>query len=251
MTLAETQAVPAVPLLEATGLRKTYRGLVAVVGLDLAVGEREIVGLIGPNGAGKTTTFALLSGFVAPDAGDVRFAGERIRGLEPYAIARRGLVRTFQIAKPLAGMTVLENVMVGALARARQPKRARTESEAVLARVGLERRRDRLAGELGTVDRKRLELARALATQPRLLLLDEVAAGLTPAEAEALVAIIRALRDDGIAILLIEHVMAAVMTLSDRVIVLDHGEKIAEGTPAAVARDPRVVAAYLGAPEPA
>lgn len=234
------------PLLEARGLRKTYRGLVAVAGLDLAVGEREIVSLIGPNGAGKTTTFALLSGFVTPDAGDVRFRGEPMLGMEPYAIARRGLVRTFQIAKPLAGMTVLENVMVGALVGEPDPRRARAESETVLERVGLERRRDRLAGELGTADRKRLELARALATRPRLLLLDEVAAGLTAAEAEALVAIVRAIRDGGIAILLIEHVMAAVMTLSDRVVVLDHGEKIAEGTPAEIARDPRVVAAYLG-----
>jgi branched-chain amino acid transport system ATP-binding protein len=227
-------------------VRKRFDGLEALAGVSLDVATGEIVGLIGPNGAGKTTLFHLISGFLRPDGGDVRFDGLSTRGLRPHQVCQRGLVRTFQIVKPFPALTVLENVRVGALARARTFEAATRKAREVLGLVGLEDRADRPARGLTVADRKRLELARALATEPRLLLLDEVMAGLTPTETERVVDLCRTIQASGIAILLIEHVMRAVMTLSQRVVVLDQGRTIASGPPARIASDPRVVEAYLG-----
>ena len=237
---------PPRPLLEVEAVRRRFGGLQAVAGVSFHVGPGEIVGLIGPNGAGKTTLFHLISGFLAPDEGDVRLDGRSTRGLRPHEICRRGLARTFQIVKPFQGLTVLENVRVGALARAAGFQPATRKAREVLALVGLEDRADQAARGLTLADRKRLELARALATEPRVLLLDEVMAGLTPPETERIIALCRAINARGIAILLIEHVMRAVMTLSQRVVVINHGQVIASGGPAAIASDPRVVEAYLG-----
>jgi branched-chain amino acid transport system ATP-binding protein len=234
------------PLLEVRGLGKRFGGLQAVKDLSFHVGEREIVGLIGPNGAGKTTVFGLLSGFLPPDAGDVLFRGRSLAGLPPHRINALGLARTFQIVRPFPHLSVLRNVTVGALARRADPRQAEARAAAVLDEVGLGARRDQPAGALTLAERKRLELARALATEPVLLLLDEVMAGLNAAETERIVDLVRAINGRGVAILLIEHVMRAVMALSGRIVVLNYGERIAEGPPDVVARDPRVVEAYLG-----
>jgi len=234
------------PILEARTVTKRFRGLVAVRDLDLVVYEGEILGLIGPNGAGKTTSFNLLSGFERPDDGEVVLRGESMRGLEPWQICRRGLTRTFQIAKPLANLTTLQNVMVGAFNHARSEAAAQREADEVLRFVGLDRRRDVQARALNIAERKRLELARALATRPRVLLLDEVAAGLNPTEGAHLTELVRQVRERGVTIVLIEHVMRSVMTVSDRVAVLHHGIKIADGPPRDVARDQQVIQAYLG-----
>jgi branched-chain amino acid transport system ATP-binding protein len=235
-----------VALLEVAGIRKRFGGLHAVadVSLDVAVGE--IVGLIGPNGAGKTTLFHVISGFLPPDGGDVRFGGASTRGLRPHQICQRGLARTFQIVKPFQALTVLENVRVGALARTPVFSAATRAAREVLAFVGLADRADLPARGLTLADRKRLELARALATEPRLLLLDETMAGLTPPETEWMIDLCRAIKAQGIAILLIEHVMRAVMALSQRIVVIDQGRVIASGPPAEIANDTRVVEAYLG-----
>jgi branched-chain amino acid transport system ATP-binding protein len=235
-----------VALLEVVGVRKRFGGLQALAGVSLTVEPGEIVGLIGPNGAGKTTLFHVVSGFSAPDAGDIRLDGRSLRGLKPHEICQRGLARTFQIVKPFQALTVLENVRVGALVRARDFRDATRQAADVLAWVGLADRADRPARGLTLAERKRLELARALATEPRLLLLDEVMAGLTPVETERIIALCRTINARGIAILLIEHVMRAVMALSQRVVALNQGEVIASGTPGTVAQHPRVVAAYLG-----
>ena len=233
-------------LLAARGLSKRFGGLQAVAGLDLSVAPGEMLGLIGPNGAGKTTVFNLLSGFLAPDGGEIVFAGRSIAGLPPHAICRLGLARTFQIVRPFPHMTVLENVRVGALARFPRASEALAQAREVVARVGLGTRERVAAGALTLADRKRLELARALATGPSLLLLDEVMAGLNPTEIEAIIQLIRSIHDSGVSILLIEHNMRAVMALSHRIVVLSFGERIAEGAPAEIANHPRVVEAYLG-----
>jgi branched-chain amino acid transport system ATP-binding protein len=236
----------AAALLEVRGLEKSFAGVRAVRSVDLTVRQGEILGLIGPNGAGKTTLFSLLSGFVGPDRGEIIFDGHSILGLRPDQICRRGLVRTFQIVKPFADLTVLQNVMVGALNRLASGSEARARALEVLELVGLDALGSRPAGSLTLPYRKRLELARALATAPRLLLLDEVLAGLNPAEVLAAVDIIRQINLRGVTILMTEHVMSAIMRLSQRIVVLNYGEAIAEGPPASIAHDPQVIGAYLG-----
>jgi len=232
--------------LEVERLSKRFGGLHAVRELSFSVGEGEIVALIGPNGAGKTTAFALISGFLPPDDGDIRFRGRSIVGRTPHQVCALGIARTFQIVRPFPRLTVLQNVVVGALLRHADVRAAAARAGAVLEEVGLAAKRDQPARGLTLADRKRLELARALATEPTMLLLDEVMAGLTPTETERLVELLRAINGRGVAILLIEHVMRAVMTVSQRVIVLSGGQQIAAGPPAQVANDPAVIEAYLG-----
>jgi branched-chain amino acid transport system ATP-binding protein len=234
------------PLLEVRGIGKRFGGLHAVRDLSFDMARGEVLGLIGPNGAGKTTVFHLLSGFLAPDGGDIRFDGRSLAGLKPHAICRLGLARTFQIVRPFPHLSVWENVRVGALARRPQMAEARRRAEAVIDQVGLGAKADQPAGGLTLAERKRLELARALATEPTLLLLDEVMAGLNPTEIEAILGLIQRVHASGISILLIEHNMRAVMSLSHRIVVLSFGEKIVEGPPAAIANHPRVIEAYLG-----
>ncbi len=233
-------------LLALAGVSKSFGGLRAVAGLSFEVAEGEIVGLIGPNGSGKTTVFNVISGVYVPDAGRIAFAGEPIAGRRPHEICHRGIGRTFQIVQPFNSLTVLENVRVGAFRTLRDPDRAAAEAEAVLELVGLGVKRAALPPSLTIADRKRLELARALATRPRLLLLDEVMAGLRPTETLEIIELIRKIHAGGVTLLVIEHVMRAIMSLSHRIVVVHHGEKIAEGPPREVARHPEVVRAYLG-----
>lgn len=233
-------------MLEVRGLSRAFGGLKAVDAVDLDVPRGAIVGLIGPNGAGKTTCFAAIAGFVRPDRGRVVLDGADITGWAPHRIAAAGMVRTFQITQPFARLSVRENVMVGAYLRHPRRGDAMRVAEAAAARVGMGRLLDMPAGDLTVAGRKRLELARALATGPRLLLLDEVMAGLNPTEIAEIIAIVRAIRADGVTILLIEHVMQAVMSLAERIHVLNQGRIVARGTPAEIAADPVVVEAYLG-----
>src|SRR5471032_2305674 len=224
-------------MLEVAGLSKAFGGLKAVDNASLKVDAGEIVGLIGPNGAGKTTLFAAIAGFHRPDAGRIAFDGSDITGLPPHKICAAGMVRTFQITQPFAKITVRENIMVGAYFTTADRRTAAAKAEAVAAQVGMADQLDQNGADLTVAGRKRLELARALATGPRLLLLDEVMAGLNPTEISEIVAIIKSIRQSGVTILLIEHVMQAVTSLAERVYVLNQGRMIAEGTPAAIAEN--------------
>jgi branched-chain amino acid transport system ATP-binding protein len=235
-------------LLDVQGATKRFRGLVAVDNVTLSVPQGSIFAVIGPNGAGKTTLFNLIAGVYVPDGGSISFEDARIDGLGPDQVCRRGLARTFQIVRPFPALSVHENAAIGAMLHERDPAKAFVQAEEVLRRLDLWDKRAQKAASMTLPDRKRLEVARALATRPRLLLLDEVMAGLRPTETDRVVEILRALnREQGITILMIEHVMRAVMALADRVHVLNHGASIAEGTPQEVTRDPRVIASYLGA----
>ncbi|UJX40914.1 ABC transporter ATP-binding protein [Desulfovibrio sp. JY] len=233
-------------ILEITALTKNFGGLTAVSALDLHIAKGEIMALIGPNGAGKSTVFNLVAGVYAPTEGTIRFKGEVINGRKPWDLCKMGLARTFQIVKPFGSKTVLYNVMVGAFLHNETTHKAREKAEEVMAILGLDHLRDRLAGNLTIADRKRLEIGKALATDPELLLLDEVMAGLRPTEVDDMIAVIRGLRDRGVTVFVIEHIMRAVMALSDRVAVVQFGQKIAEGTPEEVTRDENVIKAYLG-----
>jgi branched-chain amino acid transport system ATP-binding protein len=236
-----------VSLLDVRSVSKSFRGLRAVRAVSFDIPQGEIHALIGPNGAGKTTTFNMIAGVYPPDEGAIAFTGRRIHGLRPDEICAAGVGRTFQIVKPFAGLSVLDNVMVGAFLRERHAAAARALASNIVERLGLGAKRDLPAASLTLPDRKRLEVARALATRPQLLLLDEVMAGLRPTECDQMVGVFRELnRSDGTTILLIEHVMRAVMALARHIIVLHHGEIIARGTPHEVVRDRAVLQCYLG-----
>ena len=233
-------------LVEIRNVTKTFGGVAANVDISFDVLEGEILGLIGPNGAGKTSLFNAISGEVTPDSGTITLAGQRISGAGPLACARAGVARTFQVVRSFDSMTVLENVMVGAFSRHSRPRDAMHAAQDVLAFAGLERRTDAAAHELTPPEKRRLEVARALATKPRLLLLDEMLTGLTPTEAAAGVALIRAVRDQGVTVVMVEHVMEVVLPLVDRVVVLNLGRVLMQGSPAEVVRSPDVIRAYLG-----
>jgi branched-chain amino acid transport system ATP-binding protein len=233
-------------LLEVNGLTKAFAGLVAVKGIDFTVQKGEIVGLIGPNGAGKTTIFHLLTGYYKPTAGTIRFNGKDMTHITPPDACRLGLARTFQIVKPLVQLTVLENVMVGAFAKIGNAKQAKALSLEILEFTGQIAYKDMLAGNLTLGMRKRMEVSRALATQPELLLLDETMAGLNSKEIADAVKLIMKIRERGITLVVIEHVMKAIMSISDRIVVINYGEKIMEGCPDAVCNDQHVIKAYLG-----
>ena len=240
-----TQAMTA--LLSVTAVTKRFRGLVAVDRVSFEVPQGAIYAVIGPNGAGKTTLFNMIAGEFAPNEGEIRFAGERIEGLSPDRICRRGIGRTFQLVRPFPALSVEDNVVVGALLRRADVEAARAHAHDVLRHLGLYDKRAQRASSLTLPDRKRLEVARALATDPKLLLLDEVMAGLRPTETDRIVAVLRELnRDTGVTILLIEHVMRAVMALASRILVLHHGAAIAHGAPHDVVRDRAVIDSYLG-----
>jgi branched-chain amino acid transport system ATP-binding protein len=228
------------------GLSKRFGGLRAVRDVSFTVQENETVALIGPNGAGKTTSFHLITGFHRPDSGSVTAFGREIVGLKPHDICAHGLARTFQVAKPFGAMTVLDNVMTGAFLRDRNSDVAREKAREAIEFVGLTAREQTAARDLTTIDQRRLEMARALATQPRILLLDEVMAGLNPSEIDQAVALVGKLSQRGLTIVIVEHVMRAIMAVARHIVVLDHGQKIAEGAPKEIVENPEVVRAYLG-----
>lgn len=232
--------------LEVQNLTKYFKGLRAVHNLSFAVEEKEIFGLIGPNGSGKTTVFNIISGLYIPSGGSILFEGENITGLEPNRICYLGIGRTFQVTKPFLKLTVLENVMIGALNRTNSVPGAERRARDILAQMDLGNKADARGKDLTVPDRKRLELARALATEPKLLLLDEVMAGLNPAELNEIIDILKRIRERGVTLFIVEHIMHAIMTISQRVLVLHHGEMIAWGTPQEIVHNEKVVEAYLG-----
>jgi branched-chain amino acid transport system ATP-binding protein len=233
-------------ILDVRDMTKDFGGLRAVDALSIQIEKGQILGLIGPNGAGKSTAFNCIAGVFPPTDGEVYFNGEKINGVKPWTLCKKGLARTFQIVKPFASKSVLYNVMVGAFAKTDSTSEAEARALEVLEALNFQGQKEIRAGNLTIADRKRLEIARALATQPQILLLDEVMAGLRPAEVDEMVAVIKGLRDQGITIFVIEHIMRAVMALSDRIVVIHFGKKISEGSPEEVASDENVIKAYLG-----
>ncbi len=240
--------MPAETILSVQGLTKRYEGLLALAGIDFGVARGEIFGIIGPNGAGKTTLFSCLVGAVAPTSGTIRFRGDRIEGLPNHAVVTRGLVRTHQIVRPFRDMTVRQNVSIGAHfgAGRRRKEDAGQRVAQILEKTGLIGKAEALAGTLTIGELKRLEIARALATEPEILCLDEVMGGLNPSEIMDAMKLIVSIRDSGVTVLMIEHHVHAVVGVSDRILVLNFGQKIAEGSPSAVVKDPGVISAYLG-----
>ena len=233
-------------LLEVREVSRFFGGLAALTDVSFSVEKGEILGLIGPNGAGKTTMFNVVNGFYPPSRGEVFFKGERISGLKPHQICQRGLARTFQVVKPLQRMSTLDNVVASAFLRAKSKAEALAKAEEILKFTGLWEERDMLSKGLPLGSRKRLEIARALATGPDLLLLDEACAGLNPSELDVSIGIIRKIKERGITIMIIEHHMKVIMSISDRIVVLTYGQKLAEGTPAQISANAQVVKAYLG-----
>jgi len=239
-------SAPPPPLLSLAGVTKRFGGLTAVRDVSLEVRPGDLLGIIGPNGAGKTTLFNVIAGYFRPEEGRIVFDGRDITGLPAHAVSRLGLTRTFQIVKPFGNLSVLDNVMIGALTRRTSTREARADAERVIGICGLGPHAPARARALPLALRKRLEVARALATQPRLLLRDEVMAGLNPTELGAMIDLIRRLHAEGLTLIVIEHIMAAMMRLAQRIVMLHHGEKIAEGTPQEITSDRRVIDAYLG-----
>jgi branched-chain amino acid transport system ATP-binding protein len=233
-------------ILEVNDLTKDFGGLRAVDTLNLSIKQGQILGLIGPNGAGKSTVFNCIAGVYSPSEGEIFFKGTKVNNVRPWNLCKKGLARTFQIVKPFSSKTVLYNVMVGSYVMTDKRSVAEGKAKEVLKALNLYDKKDMKAGNLTIADRKRLEIARALATEPKLLLLDEVMAGLRPTEVDEMVKIIRGLRDNGITIFIIEHIMRAIMALSDWIVVIQFGQKISEGTPSEVASDEKVIKAYLG-----
>ncbi|RFU64821.1 ABC transporter ATP-binding protein [Peribacillus glennii] len=233
-------------IIQVKEVAKQFGGLRAVNNVSFDVNSKEILGIIGPNGAGKTTLFNLISGSLPVTSGTVTFNGEDITSQKPFVICKKGIGRTYQVVKPFGGITVLENVMVGAFNKASSTKEAREYALEILKKVGLDKKKDQIGNSLTIADKKRLEVAKALATQPKLLLLDEVMAGLNPSEVKEMLPIIRGLRESGITIIIIEHIMEVIMSVCDRIVVIHHGEKIAEGTPKEIANNEEVIKAYFG-----
>lgn len=233
-------------LLEVRGITKRFGGLVAVNDFNFTLGQGEILGMIGPNGAGKTTAFNMVSGVYRPDEGNIMFNGRDITGMRPDQICKLGLTRTFQVVKPFPEISVLDNIMIGAFNRTNRNKVAREKALEIIDFLDLSQWTDQMAGGLPVAGRKKLEIARALATDPHIIMLDEAMAGLRPTEMDETIELVRQISKRGIALLVVEHVMKVIMSLADRIIVIHHGEKIAEGTPAGVVRNKAVIDAYLG-----
>ena len=233
-------------LLEVHNITKRFGGLVAVDDLSLSVSKGEILGMIGPNGAGKTTAFNMISGYYQPNEGQVIFDGKNITGLRPDQVCKLGLARTFQVVKPFPQLSVLDNVIVGAYNRTNDKQEARQKAREILDFLGMGNMTEHLAGGLSVAGRKRLEIAKVLATGPKMILLDEAMAGLRPKETDEIIELVRQISQQGVALLLVEHVMKVIMSLADRIVVIHHGEKIAEGEPQAVVQDKAVIDAYLG-----